>query len=614
MPETVDTLLEQAIEALRQSDKAGAKDILTRLIKANQANATYWIWMSAAVDTLKERVYCLETALKLDPENGVAKRGLVILGALPPDENTKPFPLNRPRAWEEQLHLAHENPRGGFFANPATRLAGVVLTGAALIVAAYLVFFIPRTATFRSRPAATTGPSPTFTFTPTLILAGPGDGTPGIPTPLAVLLGVSYTPTPAYVNTPRPPESADLFRAAQAELGKGNWDEYFREMEQIRENEPQAADIPYYIGEGYRLQGNCTQALASYNESLKISTTFAPAYLGLARARLCIDPGADTRQLYSAAIQADPGYGEAYLERANFYMGRKDFKSALLDLKQAEHLMPGSALVQLGFTQAYLLQGDNASALEAARKANSIDLTLLPSYYYLGRAYMVNEQYAEAIRPLQIYLIYETRDGSAYAMLGQALTETQDYSSAIDALNQALRLDPSQVQCYVYRGTAYLRTDNLAGAEVNFKRATDYFPDSFDVNIGLTEIYYRNGTYGTAYLRAETAKSKAANDSELALAIYWRALSQEGRQSYGDAIKDWQTLLAMPTSATTEQMRLEAQNHLRSIIPPTETPKGLLPSSTPTSTATNRPGNTATLAPGFKSPTPSSTATATKTP
>ena len=130
----------------------------------------------------------------------------------------------------------------------------------------------------------------------------------------------------------------------------------------------------------------------------------------------------------------------------------------------------------------------------------------------------------------------------------------------------------------------------------------------------MTEIYYRNGTYGTAYLKAETARSKAANDTEVALAIYWRALAQEGRQSFGDAIKDWKTLLAMPDSATTVQMRLDAQNHLQSIVPPTDTPKGLQPSRTPTSTPTNRPGNTATLAPGYKSATPSRTPTPTKIP
>ncbi len=614
MTEAFDTMLEQAVEALRQYDKARAKDLLTRLIKANQTNATYWIWMSAAVDTQKEQVYCLETALKLEPENATAKRGLVILGALPPDENIKPFSLARPRAWEAQLHLAHERPRGGLLRDPAARLVGILLTGAVLIVVAFFVFFTPRSAALRTTAAATYGPPPTLTSTPTPAFAGLSDGTPGDPTPLALLLGISYTPTPAYINTPRPPESADLFRAAEAALAKGNWDEYFRQMRQIQQNEPAAADIPYYIGEGYRLQGDCNQASTYYDESLKASSTFAPAYLGLARARLCLEPGADTRDLYNAAIKADPAYGEVYLDRADFYMKRQDFKAALADLQEADQLMPGSALVQLGYAQAYLLQGDNTSALEAARKANSIDLTLLPSYYLLGRAYLLNEQYAEAIGPLQLYLVYETQDGSAYAMLGQALTETGDYPAAIEALNQALKLDPSQVQCYVYRGTAYLRTDNLAGAEVNYKRAIDYLPDSFEANIGLTEIYYRKGTYGTAYLKAETAKSKATNNTELALAIYWRALSQEGRQSYGDAIKDWQTLLAMPTSATTDLMRQDAQAHLRSIASPTSTPKGLAPSSTPTASPTNRPGNTATLPPGYKSPTPSSTPTATKTP
>jgi tetratricopeptide (TPR) repeat protein len=107
--------------------------------------------------------------------------------------------------------------------------------------------------------------------------------------------------------------------------------------------------------------------------------------------------------------------------------------------------------------------------------------------------------------------MYETQDGSAYAMLGQALTETRDYPSAIEALNQALRLDPGQVQCYVYRGSAYLRTDNLAGAEVNFKRASDYFPDSFEVNIGDRDLL------GTAPMARRfeggNSQSKAANDT-----------------------------------------------------------------------------------------------------
>src|SRR5271157_4168318 len=127
-----DTMFQDAVSALRAGDKARAKDVLTRLLKADQNNVTYWVWMSAAMETNKERVYCLQTALKLDPENASAKRGLTLLGAIPPDENVQPFPLNRPRPWEEKLLLAHEQPQSKG-TSPVLRLAIVVFAGVVVV-------------------------------------------------------------------------------------------------------------------------------------------------------------------------------------------------------------------------------------------------------------------------------------------------------------------------------------------------------------------------------------------------------------------------------------------------------------------------------------------------
>src|SRR5512141_1366003 len=142
--EAVDTMFEDAVDALRLGDRARGKEILTRLLKADQNNPNYWIWMSAAVDSAKERIYCLETALKLDPQNAIAKRGLVLLGGLAPDENLQPFPLNRPRAWEADLLLAHEKPQergaGAVMKSPAMRLAGVVVLGLAVVGLAFFGF------------------------------------------------------------------------------------------------------------------------------------------------------------------------------------------------------------------------------------------------------------------------------------------------------------------------------------------------------------------------------------------------------------------------------------------------------------------------------------------
>jgi len=86
-----DVVFQEAVEALREGKKARARELLTGLLKTDQNNATYWVWMSATVDSAKERIYCLQTALKLDPQNATAKRGLILHGALPPDETVQPF-------------------------------------------------------------------------------------------------------------------------------------------------------------------------------------------------------------------------------------------------------------------------------------------------------------------------------------------------------------------------------------------------------------------------------------------------------------------------------------------------------------------------------------------
>ena len=41
------TMLREAIESLRTGDRVRARDLLTRLLKADQKNAENWVWLSA---------------------------------------------------------------------------------------------------------------------------------------------------------------------------------------------------------------------------------------------------------------------------------------------------------------------------------------------------------------------------------------------------------------------------------------------------------------------------------------------------------------------------------------------------------------------------------------
>jgi len=608
-----DTMLQDAVNALREGDKARARDVLTRLLKTDQNNPTYWVWMSATVETNRERIYCLQTALKFEPENASAKRGLILLGAIPPDETIEPFPLNRPRAWEEKLLLAHEQPQPKGFSNPVVRLA--IIIGVGVVVVGLVVggLMLPGRNTnpfFRVFDTNTPGASPTFTLTPTFVNETAQAVTPTAgPNSLASVLGVSYTATPLYVNTPRAPQSLDQYTVAQEAYQKGDWASYITNMQQIESLEPNAPDIPYDIGEAYRFQGDYKDALDAYTVSLRIDPNFAPAYLGTARANLLRDPNFDSTSLLGIAIKDDPNYGDAYLERANYYLNHKQPDLALSDLDAASKLMPNSALVQLGYARAYLAEGNVAKGLTYAQQANQIDLTLLPDYLVLGQAYVANVQYSDAVKPLETYITYDTTDASAYTLLGQSYEETGNYQDAATESTKALSLDPTQVRAYLDRGLSYLELNNVEGADNDIRKAMEFFPKSFDANLALIRISYLEGHYGDAFLHVSSTSALAQTDQQKALVLYWTGLIQEKRNDPNDAITAWQALLAMSPDAMTSQMRNDATQHLAALATATPTPTAGTETVTPTeSGATDTPASTLTSTPALtQTPAPTST-------
>ena len=95
-------ILDEAKEAIRQGQRGRAKDLLTRLLSTKKDDPEHWLLMSSVVDSQKERIYCLQTALKLDPDNQAARQGLTLLGVMSPDESLEPtLPIRR--KWDVTL-------------------------------------------------------------------------------------------------------------------------------------------------------------------------------------------------------------------------------------------------------------------------------------------------------------------------------------------------------------------------------------------------------------------------------------------------------------------------------------------------------------------------------
>jgi hypothetical protein len=61
--------LQSAIKLVKSGDKQSARQLLLEILKSDPHNEKAWLWLSACVDTIEQRKYCLEKVLAINPNN-----------------------------------------------------------------------------------------------------------------------------------------------------------------------------------------------------------------------------------------------------------------------------------------------------------------------------------------------------------------------------------------------------------------------------------------------------------------------------------------------------------------------------------------------------------------
>lgn len=614
-------LLQEAIDAIQEEKFDRARDILTRLLRADQKNPTYWLWMSAAVQTAKEKRYCLETVLRLDPDNELAQQGLALMGI--GKVQTDPRSISVPRRkWKADDTIVLPQATGTQRKSQRLRralLISLVLTLLVLAGLGYALFTPRRTIPVYIPPTRTPGPPPTYTPTPTYIgfvaPPTPAGASAAQPTPLWMLLEATYTPTPLYVNTPHP--ISEAFRAGLLAYQQGAWETAISFFEQARQVEPQAADISYYLGETFRQMGELRQALEAYGQALRIDPRFAPALLGRARANLALNPRSDVLPDLNQALQLDPNLAEAYLERANLYLKRGEVQAAQQDLEKAEDLLPSSPLPPLLRARLWLQQGQIEQAYQEAQVAYERDRTLLAAYRLLGELALLNGKLEQAAEVLGIYLDHEQKDSDAYVLYGRALVglatqedlitamlvglpRSANVQPALSALDRALELEKDNAWAHWVRSCLYLElgegqkaiNDLSAAQAALFQTANaQRTPLWFAYHLGLSRAYFLANRLEPAEKQFNYAAKFAKSNREKAAVYYWRGQVYLARDQKSLVQRDWAALLQLPAQDVPPEWRRAAQSFLATPTPtvsPIRTASSALrtPSPTPAKTAT----------------------------
>lgn len=604
-----ETTYQEALSAIRKGEKDRARDLFTRLIKIDPAQSQYWLWMSAVVDTQKERVFCLKETLKRDPQNSTARRGLILHGELPPDPNLA-VPANlQQRNWEAGFFddLSQLSKPKTPFGIPIWVFVGVavilVLVVGILTVNANRIE-IPGFVTWIQRytPAPTSANAPLVLSTAT-------------PVPLVIRTNtlapvglITATPTALYVNTPHP--RTESYRSAIAAYQKGDLSATVNFLLQVLKEDPKP-DIYTLLGDAYRLQNKLKDASQSYDLAIQQDPRFAPAYLGRARLRQVSAP--DQTQAVRAdlekAISLDSNFAEAYLDLAAIKIKAKEANSALSDLNTAQQLDPDSPQPYFYRAQAYLALGQPDKAVSEARQASQMDPSSLPAYRLLAETERASGDLGGSIKPLETYTQYAKDDADALAWLGQAYAATGDTSGGQRLLDQAVTLNGQSLEARLARGYFYIDTANPGKAQDDLRQAYLLKQDSFMVSLGLGRVALLNKDGSEAWRSLSAALTQAKTDAEKGQVYFWRAQALELNKLYSQAIADWNELLRLNTGGIIATLRPTAQARYQVLLltatPATGTPATTL---TTNASATGRPSTTPTpgLATGSPTPTPTS--------
>ena len=660
MSGSTDSMFMEAIAAARAGNRVRAKSLLTKLLKTDSSVVDYWVWMSSVVESMREKIYCLESALNLDPTNRAVLRGLTLMGARAPNQAELAAAAKIPR--RQIAAIATGASIGGGARLPRLPrlpwrimayglVAVVVLFAVGFIARAVLPLLGPRALsqapTLAPPPAVVTSTPETPTATPTTIPATLRVQRTAIPTELAqtpLAFFVAQTPTPTSIVGVTPHPSFEAYRSGLRALERGNFQDAIGFFNQVLDLDDSLPDVYFFKGEAQRFYAMSDEgeqdrgallgsAIRAYDGAVLLDAEYAPAYLGRGHALLARaviregSDGLDGQDLpadFEKALQIDPTYRQVYVAQGEFYRRVGLWKSLEDTMQAALDVGLRDPVIYILLGEAQLNRLEHEAALDSAIEGSGADPADLYGYFVLGRAFVRLEQYEQALQPLLTYVAYQGGDHRGWSDLGRTQLELDDLPGAAFSLNQALTINERYSPAFLGRGWLNLRLGDYRSGLNDFNKARQFGQETIELFLGLGQSYYLLGDLqeglnqaNTAIVLASEAEACKTGERDTSRAYALRANISEASDELTDyAIQNWEWILDL--ECPDPLIRLRALEHLLILtgdIPApsptasrTSTPDGLTLTPTTTATATLSPTPAQTFTPS-PTPTPAPTAT-----
>jgi tetratricopeptide (TPR) repeat protein len=252
----------------------------------------------------------------------------------------------------------------------------------------------------------------------------------------------------------------------------------------------------YNLGLALAHTGDQKQAAAELRVAVQQKPDYFPARHALGMALQSLGDLDAAAEQFQAALRIDPGSGAAAFGLAQVYGSQKKDFAAIYYLRQTLASSPPRQLefqsrLALAAIEDQLGHGDEAVA--ELRKLVTAFPDSAEAHYNLANAYSRHFRYAEARPEYEQTLRLDPGNNAARLSFAKALLEISDNSAAIPLVADYIRHAPGDFEGYVVLGQAYRRSNDLANAEAQLRRAANLKPDSYEARYQLGLVLAATG-------------------------------------------------------------------------------------------------------------------------
>ena len=252
------------------------------------------------------------------------------------------------------------------------------------------------------------------------------------------------------------------FQAAVAQYESGRFAEAATALEALLRDVPESFEVHELLGLVYSAQSQDAKATAHLEKAVRLKPDSASARMNLAINLAQLGKLQPAEAEFKRALALEPQNYDANHNLGELYVRAGQVPAAVPYLEQAQHIKP-------------------------AAYDNGYDLAL---------AYIVTERLADARQLLQ-GLLKQKDSAELHNLLGEVEEKDGKFVAAANEYELAAHLDPSESNLFDW-GSELLLHRTLEPAIQVFQSATERYPNSPRLAIGLGIAYYSRGNYDDA--------------------------------------------------------------------------------------------------------------------